>query len=53
LLDLSGNQLTTLPDSVNRIKDFTTLNIRNNSFDVKEKEWIQGLFRLTNTVVII
>ncbi len=52
-LDLSGNQLTTLPDSVYRIKDLTTLNIRNNSFDEKEKEWIQGLFRLTNTNLLI
>jgi internalin A len=52
-LDLSGNQLTTLPNSVYRINDFKTINIRNNSFDVKEKEWIQGLFRLTNTIVII
>jgi hypothetical protein len=52
-LDLSGNQLTTPPDSVYRINDLTTINIRNNNFDIKEKEWIQGLFRLTNTVVII
>jgi Leucine-rich repeat (LRR) protein len=52
-LDLAGNQLTTLPDSVYRINDFTTINIRNNSFDSKEKEWIQGLFRLTDTIVII
>lgn len=52
-LDLSGNQLTTLPDSVYRINDFKTINIRNNSFDAKEKEWIQGLFRLTNTIVLI
>lgn len=52
-IDLPGNQLTTLPNSIYRINDLTTLNIRNNSFDEKEKEWIQGLFRLTKTIIII
>ncbi len=52
-LDLAGNKLTTLPDSVYRINDLTTINLRNNSFDEKEKEWIQGRFRLTNTNVLI
>jgi Leucine-rich repeat (LRR) protein len=51
--DLSGNQFITLPDSVYQIKDLQMLDIRQNYFNAKEKEWIQGLFRLTNTTVLI
>jgi leucine-rich repeat protein SHOC2 len=50
---LSGNLLTTLPDSLYLIKGLKTLYITDNKFDVKETEWIQGLFRLTNTTVVI
>ncbi len=52
-LDLSDNLLTTLPDSIYRIKDLQTLNIGNNNFNAKEIEWIQGLFRRTNTTIIM
>jgi len=51
--DLSNNQLTTLPDSLYQINNLETLNIRNNNFDEKEKEWIEGIFRFTNTTVIM
>ena len=51
--DLSDNRLTTLPDSLYRIKDLQILDIRDNDFDEKEKEWIYGLFRLTNTTVVM
>jgi Leucine-rich repeat (LRR) protein len=51
--DLSDNLLTTLPDPIYQIKNLQTLNIRNNNFDEKESEWIQGLFRLTNTTIIM
>jgi leucine-rich repeat protein SHOC2 len=51
--DLSGNQLTTLPDSLYQINNLETLDIRNNIFDEKEKEWIEGIFRVTNTTVIM
>ena len=52
-LDLADNLLTTLTNSVYQINDLTTLNVRNNSFNIKEMEWIQGVFRLTKTTVII
>ncbi|CAF2573694.1 unnamed protein product [Rotaria sp. Silwood2] len=52
-LDLSSNLLTTLPDSLYRIKNLQTLDIHNNNFNEKETEWIQGLFRLTNTTIIM
>ncbi len=51
--DLSMNRLITLPDSFYHIKDLQTLDIRDNLFDDKEKAWILGLFRLTNTAVFI
>ena len=51
--DLSSNRLTMLPDSIYRIKDLQTLNIQHNYFDQKEIEWIQGIFGLTNTTVIV
>jgi Leucine-rich repeat (LRR) protein len=51
--DLHNNLLTTLPDSIYRVKDLEELDIHNNNFEAKEKEWIQGIFRLTNTTVII
>ena len=52
-LELAENLLTLLPNSIYQINDLTTINIRNNSFDIKEKEWIQGVFRLKTTTVII
>jgi Leucine-rich repeat (LRR) protein len=51
--DLSNNQLTSLSDSLYLIKDLQIVNIHNNKFDEKEIEWIEGLFRLTNTTIII
>ena len=50
---LSDNLLTTLPASLYQITNLEILNIRRNNFDEKESEWIQGLFRLTNTTVLI
>jgi len=51
--DLSSNQLTTLPDSLYQINNLETLNISNNDFSEKEKEWIEGIFRVTSTTVIM
>ncbi|CAF1101412.1 unnamed protein product [Adineta steineri] len=48
---LSNNLLTTLPDSLYLIKDMKKLDIQNNNFDAKEKAWIEGIFRVTNTTV--
>ncbi|CAF0863002.1 unnamed protein product [Adineta steineri] len=50
---LSNNLLTTLPDSLYLIKDMKKLDIQNNNFDAKEKAWIEGIFRLTNTTVVV
>ncbi|CAF1486162.1 unnamed protein product [Adineta steineri] len=50
---LSNNQLTELPDSIYLIKDLKKFNIQNNKFDAIEKEWIQGIFRIINTTLII
>ncbi|CAF1391224.1 unnamed protein product [Adineta steineri] len=50
---LSNNLLTTLPDSLYLIKDLKKVNIQNNNFNAKEKDWIQGVFRITNTTLII
>lgn len=50
---LSNNQLSTLPDSLYQVEGLQTVDVRNNNFDQKESEWIQGLFRLTNTTVLI
>ncbi|CAF1369655.1 unnamed protein product [Adineta steineri] len=50
---LSNNQLTALPDSIYLINDLKKVSIQNNKFDVIEKEWIQGIFRIINTTLII
>ncbi|CAF0825271.1 unnamed protein product [Adineta steineri] len=50
---LSNNLLTTLPDSLYLIKDMKKLDIQNNNFDAKEKAWIEGIFRVTNTTVLV
>ena len=50
---LSNNQLSTLPDTLYQVQGLQTLDVRNNNFDKKETEWIQGLFRLTNATVLI
>jgi Leucine-rich repeat (LRR) protein len=52
-LFLSNNLLTTLPDSLYPIKDLKVLDISNNNFDEKESEWIQGVFRPTNTTIVM
>ena len=53
VFDLSNNLLTTLPDSIYGIQNLLLLDISDNNFAEKEKEWIQGLFRLTNTTIIM
>ena len=50
---LSRNQLTTLPDSLYLIQNLKVLYITTNKFDAKEVQWIQGLFRQTNTTVFV
>jgi len=52
-LDLSDNQLTILPDSVYRIQNLKMLDIHNNKFDEREREWIQGIFHVKNTTLIM
>ena len=52
-LNLSNNLLTTLTESLYQIKDLQTLDVQNNNFTANEKEWILGIFRLTNTTVNI
>ncbi|CAF0991598.1 unnamed protein product [Adineta steineri] len=47
------NLLTALPDSLYLITDMKKLNIQNNNFDAKEKAWIEGIFRVTNTTVVV
>ncbi|UJR11308.1 hypothetical protein I4U23_015489 [Adineta vaga] len=51
-MDLSNNLLTELPMWLYNIQ-LKNINVRHNSFQEKEKEWIQGMFRLTNTNVHI
>ncbi|UJR11013.1 hypothetical protein I4U23_015197 [Adineta vaga] len=50
---LSNNALTTLPDTMYVIEDLKIVDIRNNDFSAKEAQWIQGMFRMTNTTVIM
>ncbi|CAF1623616.1 unnamed protein product [Rotaria magnacalcarata] len=52
-LDLSGNQLSKLPASIYPAKGFEILNLHNNSFGHQETEWVTGIFRPTNTTVIM
>ncbi|CAM4883261.1 unnamed protein product [Rotaria socialis] len=52
-LDLSGNQLSKLPVSIYPAKGFQILNLRNNVFGHQETEWVQGIFRPTNSTVIM
>ncbi|CAF1131416.1 unnamed protein product [Adineta ricciae] len=51
-LELANNQLVELPMWIYNVQ-IKTINLIQNKFDEKEKDWIVGMFRLSNAAVYI